>query len=282
MKLTPATNSNSDGTQTRSISVSLPPGEGLVLTGSVKVVDNQTPLPLSMVLEELSGSEERRGSCSSVALGSIPKISEAKSSGTHPVHVPKKNQSSTPNNGGQRDEIKRVEKSVIGVMCNETFEDKLSTISNHETQSCLNPSHQNEGLQCPQQHDFHPNNVRDQSDSVSQPVKKTVFSLLSQMDSTSSSRRKAGENPVLQKSIQERDLSNITDVRPETEEPCSPMRLLSCRLQSGDNSDIRPNNSGCPDDQERTKQLSPSKLRKVGTVCHPSMPILQSSKQSSD
>lgn len=205
-----------------------------MLTGSVKVVgvDNQATLPLSMVLEEMSGSEERRGSYSSVALGSIPRLSEVKGS----VIQSPKSQASTVNKPKQEEE---------------GHPDLSLPIS--------------------------------EKGCVTNPVKKTVFSLLSQMDNASVSRKKCdGESTALTKTNENKTdtaESNNTKV-PEPEEPCSPVRVMNCRLQSGDGSDMRPISSGS-DDQECTSQLSPSRLRKVASACQPKA-ILHLDKQSLD
>lgn len=222
MKITPSANTGAENHQTRSISVSLPPGEGLVLTGSVKVIggDTQAALPLSMVLEELSGSEERRGSYSSVALGSIPRLTEGK-------------------------DVIQLSKKQAGTGVRQAGEENPdSSLPNNSIESV-----------------------------ATKLVKKTVFSLLSQMDNVPASRKKGdGENLALSKTNE-----NINDVSgsnnskvPESEEPCSPVRLTSCRLQSGDGSDmpIRPLSTGS-DDQECTSQLSPSRLNKLDTACQP-------------
>ncbi|XP_034242434.1 rapamycin-insensitive companion of mTOR [Thrips palmi] len=236
LKLTPSTNSGAENHQTRSISVSLPPGEGLVMTGSVKVVgvDNAAALPLSMVLEELSGSEERRGSYSSVALalGSIPRLSDVKGIVTQSL----KNQAPTIT---KKDE------------------------EGHSTSSL-------------------PTSSKDSP--VSKPAKKTVYSLLSQMDNVSASRKKGdGESLEVSKTSENKndDVAGSNNSKvPEPDEPCSPVRLLSCRLQSGDGSDMRPISSGS-DDQKCTAQWSPSRLRKVATSCQPKA-ILHVDKQSTD
>lgn len=253
LKLVPTCNSGLDN-HTRSISVSLPPSEGLVLTGSVKVVDNQTPLPLSMVLEELSGSEERRGSCSSVTSGSIPKLTERKRVDSHltnsqPTTVVKR-ALTFPSN--QSPSSEKIENSKEHSIRTNTLSKDLQQ-SSEKIPGSSNESEEGKILDSSDVTSSLSNSVKDLT--VTQPVKKTVFSLLSQMDNVPASRRRGdGENLALHLKVEnEKDVSKSNDVTvPDIEEPCSPVRLLSCRLESGDGSDIRPLSSGSVDDQERS------------------------------
>lgn len=278
LKLPPVSNSASDHVQSRSISVSLPPGDGLVLTGSVKVVDNQIPLPLSMVLEELSGSEERRGSCVSVAPGSIPRAAEVDLY----VNLSKKVQSSVPvltESRVETDDAKVDVQSSCSINTNLTDKDPQGSVTSIENIELSKREDEN-SHNYPHKELTHL--AKDHNSAAAQPSRKTVFSLLSQMDAAPNSRRKSVSENSQKCNLNDKDGIKSSETVPDTEEPCSPVRMLNCRLQSGDVSDIRPVGMGNSSDQECKSQLSPSRLRKVATVCQPSMPILHSSKQSTD
>lgn len=288
LKLAPVLNVSVENTQTRSISVSLSPSEGLVLTGSVKVVENQMPLPLSMVLEELSGSEERRGSCSSVAPGSIPRFSEVKENDSHSLvlnNCMKKSMSvgkmSEENRNGK---VEKCSSNVSLADINSVGIDSPKSFSSEVTQPKPNTCKEDEKSDSLDSDLSSPNNVQKQATVTTQPVKKTVFSLLSQIDVVPTSRKKSEcENTaLLGGSASAGDSTRNSEAVSDPEETCKPLRLLSCRLQSGDGSDVRPINSESTIDQECTSQLSPSRMRKVATVCQPGMTILHSSKQSTD
>ena len=289
LKLPPVVNAGADNTQTRSISVSLPPSEGSVVTGSLKVVENQMPPPLSMVLEELSGSEERRGSSSSVAPGSIPTFNEVKGGDSHyvasqMVYNPPKNSSCGFNLDGENNgEVEKCGSNVRSAGIDSVDKGSPKPPSSEMNEPKPKIYMVVEKSDCVDSKLSIQNNIEEQAGVTTQPVKKTVFTLLSQIDAVSSRMKNDCGNSALQSSsVCEGDLTKKSGIVPEPGETSTPVRLLSCRLQSSDGSDIRPLNSGNARDQECTSQLSPSRVRKVASVCQPSMTILHSSKQSTE
>lgn len=241
LKLSHVASLGSDSSHTRSISVSLPPGEGLIMTGSVKIVENQMPPPLSMVLEELSGSEGRRGSTCSVAPGSIPKLSGV---GPNCAQVAVKEQfnainriSSSPVLMGSDTEILKVDQSSS--ISRTSLPSKTMSSFDSSPVNTSDSKHLNNSVDVDKTaSDVDSSN--DQRSVATQPIKKTVFSLLSQMDGTTSSRKKNESESLQRNNVDEKE-TKVSEVVPDSEEPSSPIRLLTnCRLQSTDGSDIRP------------------------------------------
>ncbi|KAK3927944.1 Rapamycin-insensitive companion of mTOR [Frankliniella fusca] len=231
----------SDSSHSRSISVSLPPGEGLIMTGNVKIIENQMPPPLSMVLEELSGSEGRRGSNCSVAPGSIPKLSEvgpSRTQSTVKANFNTTNRISAPAEL-ERHDAKNVNSEETSSDSHPNYPGKsmfesMSTSDNCpvNTRSCEVLNHSDSTVS-------DVNFSNDQRVNACQPVKKTVFSLLSQIDGASSRKKNDSEN-CQRSNLGESEVTKVIEVVPDSEEPSCPIRLLTnCRLQSTDGSDIR-------------------------------------------